>query len=209
MYYDAYSDEQRIKALWDAFDEFYQYVTTFNKYYVPKIMGDWNAATAYDVHSIVTDTTGAQYISIQDVPAGIPLTNTDYWTPMGAGDASEAIAIANDAKQTATQAQSTATAAQSAASAAQTAADTAQSTAESAQSAASAASTAAGEAKTAASTAQSTATAAQSAASAAQTAADTAQSGVNELNDVTDKIANVEMFMYGALFFPDTVFDDE
>lgn len=160
MYYDAYSDEQRIKALWDAFDEFYQYVTTFNKYYVPKIMGDWNSSTAYDVHSIVTDSTGAQYISIKDVPAGIPLTNTDYWTPMGAGDASEAIAIANDAKQTATQAQSTATAA-------------------------------------------------QSAASAAQTAADTAQSGVNELNDVTDKIANVEMFMYGALFFPDTVFDDE
>lgn len=41
---------------------------------------NWNITTQYPRLTIVLDSTGGAYISRQPVPAGVPLTNTDYWT---------------------------------------------------------------------------------------------------------------------------------
>lgn len=46
----------------------------------PEPMGAHNLATAYGVNSLVMSEDGAAaYISVKDVPAGTPLTNTEYW----------------------------------------------------------------------------------------------------------------------------------
>ena len=46
----------------------------------PEPMGAHNLSTAYGVNSLVMSGDGAAaYISVKDVPAGTPLTNTDYW----------------------------------------------------------------------------------------------------------------------------------
>lgn len=41
--------------------------------------GVWNITKQYPKWSIVTDSTGNAYISVEAVPAGITLDNTDYW----------------------------------------------------------------------------------------------------------------------------------
>lgn len=44
---------------------------------------DWNITTQYPTNTIVMDpTSGIAYISTQPVPAGAPITDTDYWTPI-------------------------------------------------------------------------------------------------------------------------------
>ena len=46
----------------------------------PEPMGAHSLATAYGVNSLVMSEDGAAaYISVKDVPAGTPLTNTEYW----------------------------------------------------------------------------------------------------------------------------------
>lgn len=46
--------------------------------------GEWNRNNSYERLSIVTDTfTNHTYISKQDVPTGIDITNTDYWQKIG------------------------------------------------------------------------------------------------------------------------------
>ena len=46
----------------------------------PEPMGAHSLATAYGVNSLVMSGDGAAaYISVKDVPAGTPLTNTEYW----------------------------------------------------------------------------------------------------------------------------------
>ena len=41
----------------------------------------WNIVTQYEKNTIVIDPlTGSAYISVQPVPSGVALTNTDYWT---------------------------------------------------------------------------------------------------------------------------------
>lgn len=46
----------------------------------PEPMGAHNLSTAYGVNSLVMSGDGAAaYISVKDVPAGTPLTNTEYW----------------------------------------------------------------------------------------------------------------------------------
>ena len=43
----------------------------------------WNITTQYEKNTIVIDPlTGTAYISVQPVPSGVALTNTDYWTPV-------------------------------------------------------------------------------------------------------------------------------
>ena len=40
----------------------------------------WSITTQYQANTIVNDiNTGAMYLSMKPVPAGVPLTNTDYW----------------------------------------------------------------------------------------------------------------------------------
>lgn len=46
----------------------------------PEPMGAYSLSTAYGVNSLVMSGDGAAaYISVKDVPAGTPLTNTEYW----------------------------------------------------------------------------------------------------------------------------------
>lgn len=46
----------------------------------PEPMGEYSLSTTYGVNSLVMSGDGAAaYISVKDVPAGTPLTNTDYW----------------------------------------------------------------------------------------------------------------------------------
>ena len=48
----------------------------------PEPMGAHSLSAAYGVNSLVMSEDGAAaYISVKDVPAGTPLTNTEYWRP--------------------------------------------------------------------------------------------------------------------------------
>ena len=43
----------------------------------------WNIALQYEKNTIVIDASSkTAYLSIQNVPQGVPITNTDYWTPV-------------------------------------------------------------------------------------------------------------------------------
>lgn len=43
----------------------------------------WNITTQYEANTVVVDANeGTAYLSIQPVPSGVSLTNTDYWTPI-------------------------------------------------------------------------------------------------------------------------------
>ena len=43
----------------------------------------WNIATQYGVNTVVVDPdSGTAYISVQPVPSGVPIDNTEYWTPV-------------------------------------------------------------------------------------------------------------------------------
>lgn len=60
-------------------------------YYVkvrPTNGGEWSNKKSYEFWTTVFDAlTGNSYLSIQDVPAGIGITNTDYWTLYSMNDA--------------------------------------------------------------------------------------------------------------------------
>lgn len=44
---------------------------------------DWNITSQYPTNTIVMDpSTGVAYISVRPVPAGAPITDTSYWTPV-------------------------------------------------------------------------------------------------------------------------------
>lgn len=44
---------------------------------------DWDITTQYPTNTIVMDpSTGVAYISVRPVPAGAPITDTSYWTPV-------------------------------------------------------------------------------------------------------------------------------
>ena len=111
---------------------------------VPADPIEWDASTSYEYLTLVsTADYGQGYVSKQDVPAGTPLTNTEYWIPVASFNAQVAqvqrqvtqivsdlnaeIERAKTAEQAnasaASAAQTTASEAQTAASEAQTAAD--------------------------------------------------------------------------------------
>lgn len=52
--------------------------------YMPKFMGDYDATTAYEALSVVDNGAGTTYVANKSVPAGTPLTNTEYWAVYGA-----------------------------------------------------------------------------------------------------------------------------
>lgn len=47
----------------------------------------WDITTQYEANTVVTDVNGNAYISSQPVPAGVNITNTDYWSKIGNFDA--------------------------------------------------------------------------------------------------------------------------
>ena len=62
----------QVKALGAEFKEF-EAINTI------KLEGIWDISKNYGVWSVVTDDNGDGYISIQPVPAGIQIDNTEYW----------------------------------------------------------------------------------------------------------------------------------
>lgn len=63
---------KQIKELTGVVDDFVAYnMITFR--------GTWTG-TAYPIWSVVDDGAGNGYLSIKDVPAGVALSDTDYWT---------------------------------------------------------------------------------------------------------------------------------
>lgn len=52
--------------------------------YVPKFRGLWNETTQYEGLDVVDNGSGTSYIAKKVVPAGTPLTNTEYWFVYGA-----------------------------------------------------------------------------------------------------------------------------
>ena len=52
--------------------------------YMPKFMGTYDAATAYEALSVVDNGAGTTYVSNKPVPAGTALTDTEYWSVYGA-----------------------------------------------------------------------------------------------------------------------------
>lgn len=43
----------------------------------------WDITSQYEANTVVVDpTTGIAYLSTEPVPAGVAITNTDYWTPI-------------------------------------------------------------------------------------------------------------------------------
>ena len=55
--------------------------TYIGKRVVPIVCGNWDINQPYEMLSIVLDTaTKHSYISRREVPAGIAITNTEYWS---------------------------------------------------------------------------------------------------------------------------------
>lgn len=54
--------------------------------YVPLHMGPWDASIAYEYLAAVTEG-GSAYVSKRNVPAGTPVTDTDYWAFWGSSNA--------------------------------------------------------------------------------------------------------------------------
>ena len=47
----------------------------------------WDITSQYEANTVVVDTNGNAYLSVQAVPAGISINRTDYWTKIGNFDA--------------------------------------------------------------------------------------------------------------------------
>ena len=57
-----------------------QIETIIESGFSPSFAGDWDINTAYPKWSMVyVPAEGTSYMAKQNVPAGIPITNTDYW----------------------------------------------------------------------------------------------------------------------------------
>ena len=70
--------------------------TYIGKRVVPIVCGNWDINQPYEMLSIVLDTaTKHSYISRREVPAGIAITNTEYWSLWTV--ALETVAIAAEA----------------------------------------------------------------------------------------------------------------
>lgn len=52
--------------------------------YVPRFTGEYDATTVYEGLDVVDNGVGTSYIARKPVPAGTPLTNSEYWAVYGA-----------------------------------------------------------------------------------------------------------------------------
>ena len=55
--------------------------------YVPRFLGTYDATTIYDALDVVDNGMGTSYIAKKTVPAGTPLTDSDYWAIYGSTSA--------------------------------------------------------------------------------------------------------------------------
>ena len=56
--------------------------------YVPRFLGTWNNTTQYEALDVVDNGSGTSYIARKTVPAGTPLSDTEYWFIYGASSGS-------------------------------------------------------------------------------------------------------------------------
>lgn len=63
--------------------------------YVPRFLGTYDVTQIYDALDVVDNGSGTSYIARKTVPAGTPLTNTEYWFVYGASSGA-IIALQND-----------------------------------------------------------------------------------------------------------------
>lgn len=87
MYWDVYSDEQRVKELCRAVDGIYKYAATLGNYYVPTYGGAWDGTKAYDPNTLVKDSEQNSWLSLKAVPAGTELAEGEYWVEVYTYDA--------------------------------------------------------------------------------------------------------------------------
>ena len=52
--------------------------------YIPRFIGTYDPTQIYDALDVVDNGSGTSYIARKTVPAGTPLTDTDYWFVYGA-----------------------------------------------------------------------------------------------------------------------------
>ena len=90
LYWDAYSDEQRMKELWRCFDQIADRVNQLGYYYIPTFAGDWSATQEYPPLTVVEApsgiagvTAGDSYTALDWVPVGTPLTDETHWAKTG------------------------------------------------------------------------------------------------------------------------------
>ena len=63
--------------------------------YIPKFMGTYDATQQYDALDVVDNGSGTSYIARKTVPAGTPLTDTEFWFVYGAASGA-IVALQND-----------------------------------------------------------------------------------------------------------------
>ena len=100
-----YTDAQRGNADWAIKEikklriEFTEFASLNEIKYADPFL--WSIINNYEKNTLVQDNQGATYLSKKPVPAGIPLTDTDYWIKVAdwgvtADILRESIAIANE-----------------------------------------------------------------------------------------------------------------
>lgn len=90
LYWDVYSDEQRLKALWQCLNLMADRVNQLGYYYIPDFQGTWSSTKEYPPLSVVEApsgiegvTAGDSYTAIDYVPVGTPLTDETHWARTG------------------------------------------------------------------------------------------------------------------------------
>ena len=84
VYDDSLSYYEQLCRFKDKLNEVIGSTNEYGELYAIKIADpiEWNIAEQYQSYTIVTDSVGKGYISRQPVPAGVLLSNENYWTPI-------------------------------------------------------------------------------------------------------------------------------
>ena len=95
-----YTDPQRYNADWllSAMKRLEEEWKIFVPTHDVKFGGEWNGTLTYGAYTIVSDSNLNSYISIKAVPAGIQISNTEYWVKIGEYNA-QIMALENKVNQ--------------------------------------------------------------------------------------------------------------
>ena len=92
-----------INALQELKTEVENYIEINSIEYADPLL--WNITTQYEKNTVVITEAGNAYLSVQAVPSGVNITNTDYWTEIGNfsalwQDIKDAISVRNEGYST-------------------------------------------------------------------------------------------------------------
>ena len=79
-----YTDFHELNLDWilKEIQNLHETVENFVAYNQLKFSGTWDGTKTYEAWTVVDDGSGNGYLSLKPVPAGVILTNTEYWSPM-------------------------------------------------------------------------------------------------------------------------------